>query len=97
MDKAAGALDGHGMLRRLLTESELDGVDLRVFLYLFTCLDFKEYTLVEQREIASVLGRRREHISRSIRKLKEKEIIVEAPKIGRSSSYALNPKYGDRR
>jgi hypothetical protein len=44
-----------------------------------------------------VLGRRREHISRSIRKLKDKEIIIEAPKIGRSSSYALNPKYGNKR
>jgi phage regulator Rha-like protein len=97
MDKTAGALDANGMLRSLLTESDLDGVDLRVFLYLFTCLDFKEYTLVEQRKIASVLGRRREHISRSIRKLKDKEIIIEAPKIGRSSSYALNPKYGNKR
>jgi phage regulator Rha-like protein len=97
MDKAARAFDGHGMLRKLLTEIDLDGVDLRVFLYLYTCLDFREYTLVEQREIASVLGKRREHISRSIRKLKEKEIIIEAPKIGRSSSYALNPRYGDKR
>jgi hypothetical protein len=95
MEKPDNAGDGRGMIRKLAMEDDLDGVDLRVFLYLFARLDFRLYTLVEQREIADALGRRKEHISRSIRKLKAKEIIIEAtPRIGRSPSYALNPRYG---
>lgn len=83
------------MIRKLAMEQDLDGVDLRVFLYLFARLDFKMYTLIEQRAIAVALGRRKEHISRSIRKLKAKEIIIEAtPRIGRSPSYVLNARYG---
>jgi hypothetical protein len=88
-------IDGRGMIRKLAMEGDLDGVDLRVFLYLFARLDFKLYTLIEQHQIADALGRRKEHISRSIRKLKAKEILIEAtPRIGRSPSYALNPRYG---
>jgi DNA-binding Lrp family transcriptional regulator len=95
IEKPDTSLDVRGMVRKLALESDLDGVDLRVFLYLFARLDFKLYTLIEQREIAETLGRRKEHVSRSIRKLKAKGIIIEAtPRISRSPSYALNPKYG---
>ena len=94
-EKSEHLSDGRGMIGKLALEQDLDGVDLRVFLYLFPRLGFREYTLIEQREIAAALGRRKEHISRSIRKLKAKEILIEAmPRIGRSSSYALNPRYG---
>ncbi len=83
------------MDRMLAADEELDGVDLRVFLYLSSHLDFENFTRVEQRDIAEALNRRKEHISRSIRKLKEKKVILEAsPKVGRSSAYLLNPKYG---
>jgi len=95
VEKQENSNDGRGMIRKLALDPDLDGVDLRVFLYLFPRLDFREYTLIEQREIVEALGRRKEHISRSIRKLKAKEIIIEAtPRIGRSPSYVLNPKYG---
>lgn len=95
VEKQESLSDGRDMIRKLAMERDLDGVDLRVFLYLFARLDFKLYTLIEQREIADALGRRKEHISRSIRRLKAKEILIEAtPRIGRSPSYALNPRYG---
>jgi hypothetical protein len=83
------------MCSRIALDEELDGVDLRVFLYLCARLDFENFTRIEQLDIAETLKRRKEHISRSIRKLKAKKIIIEAsPKIGRSSAYLLNPKYG---
>jgi hypothetical protein len=95
MERANGALDWRSLVEKLAMETGLDGVDLRVCLYLFARLDSKLYTLVEQREIAEALGRHKEHISRSMRKLKAKNIIIEAePRIGRSGSYALNQKYG---
>ena len=95
MEKTESTFDAHAMIRKLSMESDLDGVDLRVFLYLFSRLDFENFTRVEQRDIAEALQRRKEHVSRSIRKLKAKKVIIEAsPKVGRSSAYLLNPKYG---
>jgi len=95
MERTNGAPYWRGMVEKLALDVDLDGVDLRVFLYLLAKLDYKLYTLVEQREIAEALGRRREHVSRSIRKLKAKNVIIEAePRIGRSASYVLNQKYG---
>jgi DNA-binding Lrp family transcriptional regulator len=84
-----------GMFRALATHDDLDGVDLRVFLYLMSELDFENFTRIEQREIAEALGRHPQHVSRSIGKLKAKKILLEAsPKVGRSSAYVLNPKFG---
>lgn len=80
--------------RTLATDADLDGVDLRVYLYLASHLDFEKAILVPQLEIAEALGKHKEHISRSIRKLKEKRIILEGEKVGRSSTWQLNPKYG---
>jgi len=83
------------MHRRLALDEELDGVDLRVFLFLSSEIDFENFTRVEQREIAGALKRHKEHISRSVRKLKAKSVILEAsPRVGRSAAYMLNPKFG---
>lgn len=94
-EKSDRSADVRRIVQALAEDDELDGVDLRVFLLLFTRLDFETYTRVEQREIAERLKRHKVHVSRSIRKLKAKKIIIEAsPRIGRSASYVLNPKYG---
>lgn len=82
-------------MRALALDRDLDGVDLRVFLCLFARLNFEYYTRIELRDIAEVLGKERTHVSRSVRKLKAKEIIIEAlPRIGRSPQYVLNANYG---
>ena len=80
--------------RSLATDTELDGVDLRVFLYLTSCLDFENFLQVPQVEIAEALGRRRAHISRSMAKLKAKGVIIAGPKVGRAAVWRLNPNYG---
>ena len=95
MAKSESAVDVRGISRALALDEELDGVDLRVFLFLFSQLNFETYTRVEQREIAEHLKRHKVHVSRSIRKLKAKKMIIEAtPRIGRSAAYVLNPKFG---
>jgi hypothetical protein len=81
------------MHRTLAMDPHLNGVDLRVFLYLASHLDFENATVVPQLEIARALGRHKEHISRSIRKLKEKGVIVPGDKVGRSTQWRLNPKF----
>jgi DNA-binding Lrp family transcriptional regulator len=82
------------MHKLLAMDKDLDGVDLRVFMYLSSSLNFREPLEVSQREIADVLERRQEHISRSMRKLREKGIIIEGEKVGRSSEWRFNPNYG---
>jgi DNA-binding MarR family transcriptional regulator len=95
MAKSESAVDFRRISEALSLDEELDGVDLRVFLFLFSRLDFETYTRVEQREIAESLKRHKVHVSRSIRKLKAKKMIIEAtPRIGRSPSYVLNRAYG---
>jgi DNA-binding Lrp family transcriptional regulator len=95
MERTEKPLDARGIFRKLAIDEDLDGVDLRVYLFLASQLDFENFTRVEQREIAEALKRHKEHVSRSVRKLRGKEIILEAsPKVGRSSAYMLNPKYG---
>ena len=80
--------------RALAMDTELDGVDLRVFLYLTSCLDFENFLQAPQLEIAEALGRRKEHITRSMAKLKAKGVVIAGPKVGRSAVWRLNPKYG---
>lgn len=83
-----------GIHRALAVDTELDGVDLRVFLYLTGCLDFDNFIQVPQLEIAEALGRRKEHISRAMAKLKAKRVVIAGPKVGRSAVWRLNPDYG---
>jgi len=89
------SFDARGMYAKLAKDEEMEGMDLRVFLYLLSHLDFENFTRVRQLDIAEALNRHKEHVSRAIRRLKEKQVIIEAsPKIGRSAAYVLNPKYG---
>jgi DNA-binding MarR family transcriptional regulator len=85
-------LTGEGF-KALAKDADLDGVDLRVLLYLLAFIDTENYTLVHQKDIAEELGRRPQHISRSIGKLEEKGILIPAPKVGRSTAWRLNPRY----
>ena len=96
MTKIESAVDVRRIIGALSLDAELDGVDLRVYLYLFSRLDFNTFIPVPQTEIGEALGRRREHVSRSIRKLKEKELIFAGTKVDRSPSFRLNPSYGKK-
>jgi phage regulator Rha-like protein len=80
------------MYEKLASDGELDGVDLRVFLYLSSRLNFDSPVHVPQMEIAKALGKQKTHISRSIKNLKAKKIIEEDDP--RSSAWQLNRDYG---
>lgn len=72
----------------------LDGVDVRVFLYLSGLLNFETPVLVQQVQIAETLQRQKTHISRSIKNLIEAGVLVPGPEGTRSSEWMLNPDYG---
>jgi predicted transcriptional regulator len=75
-------------------DAELDGVDVRVFLYLSAAGAFDEHVHVPQIQLAMMLRRRKEHISRAIRNLTENGVIVPSEKGTRGSEWRINPDYG---
>jgi hypothetical protein len=66
----------------------------RVFAYLNSRLDFQNLIQVPQTEIAAALRMKPAAVSRAIRLLADKQIILRGPRVGRSSSFQLNPHYG---
>jgi hypothetical protein len=73
---------------------ELDGVDVRVYLYMSIRLNFKEPVHVPQIELATMLGRLQTHISRSLRSLVAAGVLLPGPDGTRGSKWMLNPDYG---
>lgn len=65
-----------------------------VLFYLFARLDFENFIQVPQVEIAEALGMQKGNVSRAIRLLVNKGILIQGPRAGRSSSFRLNPNYG---
>lgn len=66
----------------------------RVLDYLFSKLDFENYIQISQKDIAEALGMQKGNVSRAIKLLTEKRIVLEGPKVGRSKYFRLNQNYG---
>lgn len=65
-----------------------------VLFYLYSKLDFENFIQQSQKEIAEGLGMHKEQVSRAMKVLTSKQIVLEGPKVGRSKCYRLNPNYG---
>jgi DNA-binding MarR family transcriptional regulator len=65
-----------------------------VLLYLLSQLDFENFMHVPQVEIAETLGMDKSKVSKAIKLLTEKGILIRGPKQARSSSFRLNPNFG---
>jgi predicted transcriptional regulator len=86
-------------LRRELSDfvvmsPDLDGVDVRVFFYLASRLNFRDPVHVPQIELAVTLNKQQTHISRSLRTLVAAGVLVPGPDGTRASKWMLNPDYG---
>jgi len=75
-------------------DPDMTGENYRVLMYLYSKLDFENFIQQSQKDIAEGLGMRKENISRAMKLLVEKQIVLEGPKIRRSKCYRLNPHYG---
>ncbi len=64
-----------------------------VLLYLLSQLDFENFMHVPQVEIAEALGMDKSKVSKAIKLLTEKGILIRGPKQARSS-FRLNPNFG---
>ena len=63
----------------------------RVFLALLSKVDFENYLTVSQKELAQELDMKQPHISRAIKALCERNVIIEGPRAGLNKTYRFNP------
>lgn len=66
----------------------------QVFLYLCSRLDFENFIQVPQAEIVEVLKMDKANVSKAVKMLVEKGILIRGPKVGHSYAFRLNPNYG---
>jgi hypothetical protein len=57
-------------------------------------LDFENWIHIPQRELAETLRMQYQNVSRAIRLLERKGILLRGHKLGKSYGYRLNPYYG---
>jgi predicted transcriptional regulator len=80
-------------LINIATDKDMTGETLKVMLLLMGNLDFENYIHIKQVELAKTLEMQKTNISRSMRILVDKGIILKV-KEGRTAGYKLNPQYG---
>lgn len=78
-------------LARVIDSPDLTDGELRVLFKLLTRLEYNSVVLVNVSELAREMGRNRQAVSKSIKALVERSVLVRGPKMGRTSSYMLNP------
>ena len=66
----------------------------RVLWFIISILDFENWVQLSITEIANELGMRQPNVSKAIKVLENKEVILRGPKVGRSFSFRFNPEFG---
>ena len=97
IDKTFGKQEWFAMFQDYaltIAHSNLTGEQFRVLFYLFNKLNFDNYIRVKQKDIVNELNIKRQNVSRSIKTLKEKDIIYEDPTD--KGVYILNPHIGHK-
>lgn len=77
-----------------LAKQNFNGETLRVLMHVMAKLDFENYILVKQLDVAIALGMQKTHVSRAMRVLLEKGVIHAGPNVGQVKTYRLDPSFG---
>jgi DNA-binding transcriptional ArsR family regulator len=77
-----------------LARADLGDQARRVLFVVLGKLDFENFILISQSEIADAIGMKRANVSSAMSKLEAEGIIIRGPKAGRSTTFRLNPSYG---
>ncbi len=80
-------------LEIIATDKDMTGETLKVMLLLMGNLEFENYIHIKQVELAKKLDMQKTHVSRAMRLLVNKGIILKV-KSGTTTGYKLNPNYG---
>ena len=77
-----------------LAQQDMTGEQYKVLWFLFSQLDFDNDLRISLKEIADALKLKIANVSRAMKVLKEKNIIVEGLPVGKFKTYRLNPYIG---
>jgi DNA-binding transcriptional regulator GbsR (MarR family) len=75
-------------------DKDIKGETHRVLWFIIGILDFENWVQISITEIANELDLKQPHVSRAMKVLEDKEIILRGPKVGRSYAFMLNPDFG---
>ena len=80
-------------LAMIAEDKEITGETLRVYMLALSELEFENYITIKQVAIAEKLGMQKANVSRAMKQLVDKGIILKV-KEGTTTGYKLNPTYG---
>lgn len=85
---------GNQILAReiIAKDKDIKGETHRVLWLLISILDFENWIQISVTDIAKEIDMLQPNVSKAIKVLEKKEIIIRGPKIGRSSSFRFNPE-----
>ena len=78
----------------LAKDKDIKGETHRVLWFIIGILDFENWVQLSVTEIAEELKMHRPDVSKAMKVLENKEIILRGPKVGRSYAFRLNPYFG---
>ena len=78
----------------LAKDKDIKGETHRVLWLIIGILDFENWVQLSVTEIAKELKMHRPDVSKAMKVLEEKEVILRGPKLGRSYAFMLNPDFG---
>lgn len=66
----------------------------QVFFGVIAMLDFENWIQLNQSELSEKLKMKRQNFNRALLKLENEKILLRGPRVGRSTTFRLNPNYG---
>lgn len=77
-----------------IAKADLGDDARRVLFLLLAHLEFENWIVTPQKELADTIGMQPSNFSRALSRLIQEGIILKGPKLGRHNSLRLNPRYG---
>lgn len=74
-------------------DKELGIMQVRVWLHFLGRMDFENWIIVPQKEIASTLDMQPADVCRAIKSLVNKEMLIVGPRVGRVYAYRVNKNF----
>jgi hypothetical protein len=75
-----------------LATQNLPNQEYRVLMYLMSKLDFENYLRITQVSIADALNIKQSNVSKAIKGLLDRDILITGPQVGTAKTYRLNPR-----
>lgn len=75
-----------------LATQNLPNQEYRVLMYLMSKLDFENYLRITQVSIAEALNIKQSNVSKAIKGLLARDILITGPQVGTAKTYRLNPR-----